>query len=153
MDDTRENHEGWIRKAIAVARNSWGETHPNPLVGALIVENGTVLAEGWHTRAGEPHAEVLAIDSLSGRDLSTSTLYVTLEPCSTHGRTSPCTDAILAARIPRVVIGAIDPNPAHRGRGIDRLRTGGVEVVTGILEAGRTRPSTYPVWFRWNTHW
>jgi diaminohydroxyphosphoribosylaminopyrimidine deaminase/5-amino-6-(5-phosphoribosylamino)uracil reductase len=126
-------HEPFMRRALAVAKRGWGDTHPNPLVGALIVENGTVVAEGHHARAGEPHAEVTALKALGRKPAPGATLYVTLEPCSTHGRTPPCCDAIVDAGIARVVVGATDPNPAHAGKGFDLLRAAGVEVVTGVL--------------------
>lgn len=125
--------ETLMRRALDVARRGWGDTHPNPLVGALIVENGSVVAEGHHARAGEPHAEVNALKALGRRPAPGATLYVTLEPCCTHGRTPPCTEAILAAGLARVVIGATDPNPAHAGKGLEILRAAGVEVVSGVL--------------------
>lgn len=126
-------HEGFMRRAIEAARRGWGDTHPNPLVGAVIVEDGVVAAEGHHARAGEPHAEINALRALGRRPKPGAILYVTLEPCCTHGRTPPCTEAILGAGIARVVVGATDPNPAHAGRGLDILRAGGAEVVTGVL--------------------
>jgi diaminohydroxyphosphoribosylaminopyrimidine deaminase/5-amino-6-(5-phosphoribosylamino)uracil reductase len=126
-------HEIFMRRAIELAKRGWGDTHPNPLVGALIVEDGAVVAEGFHARAGEPHAEVNALKALGRRPAPGATLYVTLEPCCTHGRTPPCTEAIAAAGLTRVVIGATDPNPAHAGKGFDILRAAGVEVVTGVL--------------------
>jgi diaminohydroxyphosphoribosylaminopyrimidine deaminase/5-amino-6-(5-phosphoribosylamino)uracil reductase len=129
-----ENDQSWfMRRAIAVARRGWGDTHPNPLVGALIVENGQIVAEGHHARAGEPHAEINALRALGRAPKSGAVLYVTLEPCCTHGRTPPCTDAIVDAGITRVVVGATDPNPAHAGKGFEVLRAGGVEVVSGVL--------------------
>lgn len=105
------------------------------MVGALVVRGDQCLGEGWHRRAGEPHAEVLALRSVeqSGHRSRGATMVVTLEPCSTHGRTPPCTEAILAAGIRRVVVGGVDPNPRHAGRGLDRLRAAGVEVVFGVL--------------------
>lgn len=129
------DHEWFMRRAIAVARRGWGDTHPNPLVGALIVERGEVVAEGHHARAGEPHAEVNALRALGRKPRTDATLYVTLEPCCTHGRTPPCTEAIIAAGLKRVVVGAVDPNPAHAGHGIDLLRGAGIEVVTEVLAA------------------
>jgi diaminohydroxyphosphoribosylaminopyrimidine deaminase/5-amino-6-(5-phosphoribosylamino)uracil reductase len=126
-------HESFMRRALEVARRGWGDTHPNPLVGALIVEDGVVAAEGFHARVGEPHAEVNALKALGRKPAPGATLYVTLEPCCTHGRTPPCTDAITDAGITRVVIGATDPNPAHAGKGFEVLRAGGAEVVTGVL--------------------
>lgn len=126
-------HESFMRRAIEVARRGWGDTHPNPLVGALIVEDGVVVAEGFHARAGEPHAEVHALRALGRKPAPGATLYVTLEPCSTHGRTPPCCEAIADAGLTRVVIGATDPNPAHAGRGFELLRAGGIEVINGVL--------------------
>jgi diaminohydroxyphosphoribosylaminopyrimidine deaminase/5-amino-6-(5-phosphoribosylamino)uracil reductase len=126
-------HETMMRRAIALARRGWGDTHPNPLVGALVVENGEVVAEGYHARAGEAHAEVNALKALGRKPAPGATLYVTLEPCCTHGRTPPCTEAIVAAGLTRVVIGATDPNPAHAGKAFGLLRAAGVEVVTGVL--------------------
>lgn len=126
-------HESYMRRALALARLGWGGTHPNPMVGAVIVEEGAVVAEGYHVKAGEPHAEINALQSLGRKPAPDATLYVTLEPCCTHGRTPPCTDAILHAGFARVVVGATDPNPAHAGKGFEILRTGGVEVVTGEL--------------------
>ncbi len=110
--------------ALRLARRGYGTTSPNPMVGAVLVKNGKVIGRGWHRQAGQSHAEVEAIRDAQRRSNSTdgATLYVTLEPCSTHGRTPPCTDAIKTARIKRVVIGAIDPNPKHAGRGFTALR-------------------------------
>jgi diaminohydroxyphosphoribosylaminopyrimidine deaminase/5-amino-6-(5-phosphoribosylamino)uracil reductase len=130
MDD-----EKFMRAALAEARRGLGRTSPNPAVGAVIVKGGRMIARGFHRRAGEPHAEIEALRVLSRPGMARgAAIYVTLEPCSTHGRTPPCVDAILAAGLGRVVIGAIDPNPAHAGRGVDLLRAAGVEVTTGILE-------------------
>lgn len=132
---SHSGHEAFMRQALAVARRGWGDTHPNPLVGALIVENGAVVAEGFHARAGEAHAEVNALQALGRKPALGATLYVTLEPCSTHGRTPPCCTAIAEAGLTRVVVGATDPNPAHAGKGFDILRAAGIEVVTGVLAA------------------
>jgi diaminohydroxyphosphoribosylaminopyrimidine deaminase/5-amino-6-(5-phosphoribosylamino)uracil reductase len=125
----------WMRRALALARRGMGHTCPNPMVGAVLVRDGQLLGHGWHHRAGLPHAEIEAIrDARSrGHDLRGATLYVTLEPCSTHGRTPPCTEAIIAAGINRVVVAATDPNPAHAGRGLDLLRQAGVGVQAGLL--------------------
>ena len=130
-----ENHAGWMRRALETARRGWGMTHPNPMVGALIVEQGRVVAEGFHARAGEPHAEIMALRNLGRAPAPGATLYVTLEPCSTTGRTPPCSEAIIRAGIKHVVVGATDPNPAHQGRGFRQLRAAGIEVVEGILAA------------------
>jgi len=124
-----------MRRALSLARRATGDTVPNPLVGAVLVRDGRVLGEGWHRRAGMPHAEVEALRQAAdrGEDVRGSTLYVTLEPCCTHGRTPPCTEAILRAGVRRVVVAATDPNPAHGGRGLDLLRQAGVVVEVGLL--------------------
>ena len=130
-----------MRRALALARRALGDTSPNPLVGAVLVRRGRILGEGWHRRAGEPHAEIEALRDAERRGGRTdgATLYVTLEPCSTQGRTPPCTDAVIRAGVRRVVVAATDPNPRHAGRGFDRLREAGIEVLTGVLadEASR----------------
>ena len=126
-------HSIFMRRALALAQQAWGETHPNPMVGAVIVEQGQIVAEGWHRRAGEPHAEIEALRALGRKPSEAATLYVTLEPCSTEGRTGACTQAIMEAGIRRVVIGAIDPNPVHAGSGLDPLRAAGVQVVEDVL--------------------
>ncbi len=125
--------EDFMRRALALARQAWGRTHPNPMVGAVIVEAGEIVAEGWHHAAGQDHAEVSALKALGRKPAADATLYVTLEPCSTCGRTGACTNAILEAGIARVVVGAEDPNPAHAGAGLDVLRAAGVEVISGVL--------------------
>lgn len=131
MDD-----DHFMRTALREARRGLGQTSPNPAVGAVIVRRGRIIGRGFHRRAGLPHAEIEALRALkTSASAAGATLYVTLEPCSTHGRTPPCVEAIIAAKIGRVVIGAIDPNPAHAGRGIELLRAAGVEVTSGILEA------------------
>jgi riboflavin biosynthesis protein RibD len=125
-----------MRRALELARRAWGRTHPNPMVGALIVENGMVVAEGWHARDGGPHAERSALANLGRAPRPGATMVVTLEPCSTPGRTGACCDAIKAAGgVSRVVIGATDPNPAHAGRGVEVLRAAGIEVVAGVRAA------------------
>ena len=123
-----------MRAAFDRALNGWGRTHPNPMVGAVIVEDGKIVAEGFHATDGGPHAERAALDALERPPRAGAILYVTMEPCSTEGRTGTCTKAILAAGIKRVVIGATDPFPGHRGRGFEILREAGIEVVTGVLE-------------------
>jgi diaminohydroxyphosphoribosylaminopyrimidine deaminase/5-amino-6-(5-phosphoribosylamino)uracil reductase len=129
-----------MRLALREARRGVGRTSPNPAVGALIVSKGGILlARGWHRAAGGPHAEIDALGRLERASAARgATLYVTLEPCSTHGRTPPCVDAIIAAGLARVVTGAIDPNPAHTGRGLERLRKAGIEVIGGVLEPEAT---------------
>ncbi len=122
----------FLRLALRLARCGYGMTSPNPMVGAVLVKNGKIIGRGWHWRAGGPHAEIEALRDAQNHCPSAkgATLYVTLEPCSTHGRTPPCTDAIIAAKIKRVVIGAVDPNPKHSGRAFKILRRAGIEVTT-----------------------
>jgi diaminohydroxyphosphoribosylaminopyrimidine deaminase/5-amino-6-(5-phosphoribosylamino)uracil reductase len=127
--------ETYMRRALELARQGWGLTHPNPMVGAVIVEDGTIVAEGFHARDGGPHAERVALAALARNPRASAVLYVTLEPCSTPGRTGACTEAIRQAGIRRVVVGATDPSAEHGGRGFEILRQGGAEVVTGVLEA------------------
>lgn len=125
----------WMRRALHLAALAEGETSPNPLVGAVIVHNGTIIGEGYHLKAGLPHAEVVAVNAVQERGvLPASTLYVNLEPCSHYGRTPPCTDLIISSGIGRVVIGTTDTNPEVAGRGIRQLREAGVEVITGVAE-------------------
>lgn len=131
----RARDEIAMRRALELARKGWGTTHPNPMVGAVIVEGDAVVAEGWHAVDGGPHAERVALQALGRKPALGATLYVTLEPCSTPGRTGACTDAIIAAGLRRVVIGATDPNPHHAGRGYEVLRAAGVEVTYGVLES------------------
>jgi diaminohydroxyphosphoribosylaminopyrimidine deaminase/5-amino-6-(5-phosphoribosylamino)uracil reductase len=124
----------FMRRALEVAHQAWGATNPNPMVGALIVEKNRVVAEGFTAPDGGLHAERRALAALKRAPKPGAVLYTTMEPCSTHGRTGACTEAILAAGISKVVIGATDPNPEHAGRAFDLLRAAGVEVVTGVLE-------------------
>lgn len=125
----------WMRLALRLARRSLGRTSPNPMVGAVIVRGTRLLGKGWHHAAGQPHAEIEAIRDAEGRGarLRGATLFVTLEPCCTHGRTPPCTEAIIQARFGRVVVAATDPNPRHAGRGFAVLRKAGIQVETGVL--------------------
>lgn len=123
-----------MRRALELARGVWGTTHPNPMVGAVVVEQGRIVAEGATAPDGGPHAERVALNALGRAPVAGAVLYVTMEPCSTAGRTGACTEAILAAGIKRVVTGAVDPNPAHDGRGLKVLREAGVEVTAGVLE-------------------
>ncbi|MGE5177390.1 MAG: bifunctional diaminohydroxyphosphoribosylaminopyrimidine deaminase/5-amino-6-(5-phosphoribosylamino)uracil reductase RibD [Hyphomicrobiales bacterium] len=120
-------------EAIRWARRGVGTTHPNPRVGAVVLRAGRVIARGFHERAGEAHAEIRALDAAGG-DAAGATLVVTLEPCAHFGRTPPCTDAILAAGIRRVVVGMLDPNPLVNGRGAARLRAAGLDVIVGVRE-------------------
>jgi diaminohydroxyphosphoribosylaminopyrimidine deaminase / 5-amino-6-(5-phosphoribosylamino)uracil reductase len=125
MSDAR-----FMQLALRLARKGYGTTSPNPMVGAVLVKHGRIIGRGWHQRAGLPHAEIEALrDAEKGRNNPQgSTLFVTLEPCSTHGRTPPCSEAIIAAGIQRVVVGAIDPNPRHAGKGLEILKRAGIRV-------------------------
>lgn len=122
-----------MRRALALAERVRGQTSPNPMVGAVVARRGKIVGEGFHKRAGDPHAEPLALKA-AGKRAKGATLYVTLEPCCTHGRTPPCTDAILRAGIKRVVIATEDPNPKHHKRGIALLRRKRVKVQVGLLK-------------------
>jgi diaminohydroxyphosphoribosylaminopyrimidine deaminase/5-amino-6-(5-phosphoribosylamino)uracil reductase len=124
--------EHYMRQALAIAQYSMGRTSPNPMVGAVIVRNGRVVGQGWHRKAGTPHAEINALQQ-AGELARGATMYVTLEPCSHHGRTGPCADAVIAAGLKKVVVAMNDPNPVVAGRGINRLREAGIEVIEGIL--------------------
>jgi diaminohydroxyphosphoribosylaminopyrimidine deaminase/5-amino-6-(5-phosphoribosylamino)uracil reductase len=121
----------WMRRAIKLAERGIGTTSPNPRVGAVVVLGGKVVGEGFHQRAGEDHAEVIALKRAGSRARG-ATLYVSLEPCATVGKTPPCTEAILAAGVKRVVYGATDPNPANRNRAARIFKSKGVQVVSGI---------------------
>ena len=126
--------ERYMRRALDLAALGMGYTAPNPVVGAVIVHSGRIIGEGYHHRSGQPHAEVMAVNSVQQRELlPESTIYVTLEPCSHHGKTPPCADLILQERIPRVVVAIPDPFPRVAGRGLERLRKAGVEVIVGVL--------------------
>ena len=143
--------ERFMRRALALAERGRGSARPNPIVGAVIVRGGRIIAEGFHRRAGEPHAEVNALNALRGGPAAArgATMYVTLEPCCHVGRTGPCTEAVLAARPARVVIGCGDPNPLVDGGGIRRLRRAGIRVDVGCLEAEcREAIRAYAVWVR-----
>jgi len=124
-----------MRLALTLARRGYGGTSPNPMVGAVLVKNGNIIGRGWHRRAGLPHAEIEALRAAQSRknNVRGATLYVTLEPCSTHGRTPPCTEAIIAAGLRKVIVGATDPNPKHAGRAFKILQSAGIEVAHGIL--------------------
>jgi diaminohydroxyphosphoribosylaminopyrimidine deaminase / 5-amino-6-(5-phosphoribosylamino)uracil reductase len=122
-----------FERALELAERGRGTTHPNPIVGAVLVAEDEVVGEGWHERAGGPHAEVVALEA-AGERARGATLYVTLEPCAHHGRTPPCADAIVAAGVARVVVGAPDPNPKTDGQGLARLRDAGVDVE--LLDGG-----------------
>lgn len=126
--------ERFMSRALELARLGRGRTSPNPPVGAVVVSRGEVIGEGWHQKAGTPHAEIHALAQAGSRALGAA-LYVTLEPCChKNKRTPPCVDAVLSSGVSRVVVSAVDPNPRVRGKGITRLRRGGIEVVAGVLE-------------------
>lgn len=128
-------HEKYIKRCIELAKNGFGRTYPNPMVGCVIVNDGKIIGEGWHQKAGEAHAEVNAINAVSDKSLlKKATLYVSLEPCSHHGRTPPCSDLIVYHGIPEVIIGSVDPNEKVAGKGIEKLRNGGCKVTVGVLE-------------------
>ncbi|MFM9092533.1 MAG: bifunctional diaminohydroxyphosphoribosylaminopyrimidine deaminase/5-amino-6-(5-phosphoribosylamino)uracil reductase RibD, partial [Verrucomicrobiota bacterium] len=133
MSPPDPGHEGPMRRALALARGVWGETQPNPMVGAVLVEDGVIVAEGATAPDGGPHAERRALEALGRPPRPGATLYVTLEPCCTEGRTGACTARILAAGVCRVVVGAVDPTPAHPGGAVEVLRAAGVEVISGVL--------------------
>ena len=134
----------WLERALELAERGRGTTHPNPVVGAVVVAGGAVVGEGWHVRRGEPHAEVHALRA-AGEQARGATLYVTLEPCNHHGATPPCVDAVIEARIAKVVVGALDPNPAGAG-GVERLRQAGIEVEVVDAFAARRQNEAWRTW-------
>ena len=134
-----------MRRALALAERARGKTKPNPWVGAVLVRDGEIVGEGWTEPAGSRHAEIVALAE-AGERARGATLYVTLEPCSHHGRTPPCADAVIAAGVGRVVVGAADPNPLVGGAGLERLRAAGVDVeVVDSFEA-RAQNEAYRTW-------
>ena len=126
-------YERWMLRALELARRAEGLTRPNPPVGAVVVRGSRCVGEGYHRRAGGPHAEVFALKQ-AGSASRGATLFVTLEPCCTWGRTPPCTEAVIAAGVRRVVVGARDPNHLHAGKGLLKLRAAGIEVVEGVCQ-------------------
>jgi diaminohydroxyphosphoribosylaminopyrimidine deaminase/5-amino-6-(5-phosphoribosylamino)uracil reductase len=129
-----KNDGGFMRVALSEARKGVGLTSPNPAVGAVLVVKNKIVARGHHRRAGSAHAEVECLTNFGRSVPADGTLYVTLEPCSTIGRTGACTDAIVAAGVRKLVVGAVDPNPKHSGRGLQQLEKAGVDVHLGLLE-------------------
>jgi len=135
MSDINDEKDiGFMKVALREAIKGKGLTSPNPAVGCIIVKGGKIISKGYHRSAGSPHAEIEAITNARTRSLKGSTLYVTLEPCSTHGRTPPCADSIIDAGINRVVYGSNDPNPVHRGKSKRLLKRGGINVTEGVLQ-------------------
>ena len=124
-----------MKEALRLAKRALGRTSPNPVVGSVIVRREKVIAGGYHKRAGSDHAEIEALAKLGGKARKEDALYVTLEPCNHHGRTPPCTEAILRSGIGKVVVGMRDPNPKVVGGGCAFLRDRGIEVRTGVLES------------------
>lgn len=143
----------FMRQALRLAERGRGTTHPNPVVGAVVVKGGKVLASGFHQRAGQPHAEIVALAKL-GMRAPGATLYVTLEPCCHHGRTGPCTEAIVQAGIRRVVVGCCDENPLVSGRGVAILRRAGIAVAAGCLKEECHRQNrAFFTWVRKQRPW
>lgn len=126
------NDEYYMKMAIDEAKKGVGFVNPNPMVGAVIVRDGEILARDYHGFYGDLHAERKAI--LKCKNVEGATLYVTLEPCCHHGKTPPCTDIILQSKIKKVVVAMLDPNPKMNGKGVEILRNNGIEVVVGVLE-------------------
>ena len=138
QDDTPETvgtdfDREMMLRCLELARKALGRTSPNPMVGAVVVKNGEIVGEGFHPRAGEPHAEVFALKG-AGELARDATVYVSLEPCNHYGRTPPCSEALIKAGVAKVVVGMVDPNPLVAGGGIARLRGAGVEVLVGVEE-------------------
>ncbi|WP_240673143.1 bifunctional diaminohydroxyphosphoribosylaminopyrimidine deaminase/5-amino-6-(5-phosphoribosylamino)uracil reductase RibD [Aequorivita ciconiae] len=125
-----------MSRCIQLAKNGLGTTYPNPLVGCVIVVNDKIIGEGWHYKAGEPHAEVNAISNVKDPELlKEATIYVSLEPCSHFGKTPPCSHLIISKGIKNIIVGSVDPNPKVAGRGIKKLQDSGCNVISGVLEA------------------
>ena len=133
-----------LERALELAERGRGTTYPNPVVGAVVVRDGEVVGEGWHQRKGEAHAEVIALEA-AGERAKGATLFVTMEPCAHHGSTPPCTAAVLAAGVARVVAGSLDPNP-EAGGGLDLLRAAGVETEDADSVAARIQNEAWRVW-------
>src|SRR3978361_963678 len=133
MPVSREDHDH-MQNALALARRGLGTTWPNPSVGCVVVRDGRVVGRGTTAPGGRPHAEAVAL-GIAGEQAKGATAYVTLEPCCHRGRSSPCTDALIAAGIARVVVAATDPDPRVNGQGLMQLRDAGIEVETGLLES------------------
>ena len=133
-----------LDRALELAERGRGTTHPNPVVGAVVVREGEVVGEGWHERAGGPHAEVVALEE-AGERARDATLYVTMEPCAHHGRTPPCVDRVIEAGVAKVVAGSLDPNP-EAGGGVERLRAAGVELELADSFDARRQNEAWRTW-------
>jgi diaminohydroxyphosphoribosylaminopyrimidine deaminase/5-amino-6-(5-phosphoribosylamino)uracil reductase len=133
-----------LERALELAERGRGTTYPNPVVGAVVVRDGEIVGEGWHERKGEPHAEVIALQA-AGERARGATLFVTMEPCAHHGTTPPCTEAVLAAGVAKVVAGSLDPNP-EAGGGLEVLRLAGVEVEHADSFAARAQNEAWRTW-------
>lgn len=141
--------EHWMRRAFSLARNARGQTSPNPTVGAVLVKDGRLVGEGFHQKAGAPHAEIEALQK-AGKEARDSILYINLEPCVHHGKTPPCTEALIQAKIKKVVTAALDPNPKVNGKGVQALQAGGIEVEVGFLEQEARKLNE--AFFKWIVH-
>ncbi|HEX6629563.1 MAG TPA: bifunctional diaminohydroxyphosphoribosylaminopyrimidine deaminase/5-amino-6-(5-phosphoribosylamino)uracil reductase RibD [Gemmatimonadaceae bacterium] len=149
VDDAARRDRAYMRRALALARRGWGRTAPNPMVGAVVVRDGRIVGEGWHAEYGGPHAEVVAL-AAAGELARGATIYVTLEPCAHHGRTPPCTPAVLRSGVARVVVAARDPNPTAAG-GLAQLAAAGVAVQAGVEEQA-ARELNAPFFHRFGAH-
>ncbi len=138
VDGETADDRRYMQRCIVLAQQAAGKTAPNPLVGAVVVQGDTLVGEGYHPRAGDPHAEVFALRAAGDRARG-ATVYVNLEPCSHYGRTPPCAEALIAAEVTRVVVGMVDPNPQVAGRGLEKLRQAGIAVVVGVEAAACQR--------------
>ncbi|WP_374957210.1 bifunctional diaminohydroxyphosphoribosylaminopyrimidine deaminase/5-amino-6-(5-phosphoribosylamino)uracil reductase RibD [Gilvibacter sp.] len=128
-------HQAYMKRCLSLAALGLGTTDPNPMVGCVIVQDKTIIGEGWHQKAGEAHAEVQAVNSVKDKALlKGSTVYVSLEPCSHFGKTPPCADLLIREQVGRVIIGCTDPNPEVAGSGIKKLEAAGIEVIRGVCE-------------------
>ena len=145
MEHVSTSDERWMSRALEIAGRAQGRTSPNPAVGAVLVRDGELLGEGFHEKAGEPHAEVMAFRN-AREDVTGATLYVTLEPCAFHGRTPPCTEAVLASGVTRVVAALEDPHPKVAGKGFRQLREAGLEVEVGVLREEAERHHEAYLW-------
>ncbi|KAM7275798.1 hypothetical protein ACFE04_017664 [Oxalis oulophora] len=123
----------YVRRCVELARKAIGHTSPNPMVGCVIVKDGEIVGQGFHPKAGQPHAEVFALRD-AGHLAENATAYVSLEPCNHFGKTPPCTEALIKAKVKKVVVGMVDPNPLVSSKGLSRLRDAGIEVVYGVEE-------------------